>query len=285
MIAPIEEPVHRERVQHEDQADQRRGELGVGVRMVETTVVMTAVRAGGVLLGVFLEGQEAGDLHELKGRGWGVPGSTPDLGTLLGLGFPIELDADFAALAIGPRGQEELVGRIGEDAGNGVDPESIAVKGGVLAVGFQLILEETGLSGQSLHQLVGRGLPLGDGAVGLAFGFAGDAVEFALGLIDTAAAGLAGRDDGIEEFLHIARGDALDIEALVAGNAPEGITLEEARFSRVDVNMTPENGYIDAALAVRDLYVRVAAEVTFGFTFTFTGTATAIAMQRSPAEP
>ena len=29
--AAIEEPVHRERVQHEDQTDDRRGELGVGV--------------------------------------------------------------------------------------------------------------------------------------------------------------------------------------------------------------------------------------------------------------
>jgi len=69
--------------------------------------------------------------------------------------------------------------------------------------------------------------------------------------------------------------ESLDIEALVAGNTPEGITLEAARFSRVDVNMTPQNGYIDVDLAVRDLYVRVSAEVTFGFTFTFTGSATA----------
>ena len=31
--------------------------------MIQTTVVMTAVGAGCVLFGVFLEGQEAGDLH------------------------------------------------------------------------------------------------------------------------------------------------------------------------------------------------------------------------------
>jgi hypothetical protein len=81
---------------------------------------------------------------------WG-PRLTPELGTLLGLGFPIELDANFAALAVGPRGQEELVGRVGENAGDGVDPESIAVKGGVLAIGLQLVLEETGFGGQSLY--------------------------------------------------------------------------------------------------------------------------------------
>jgi hypothetical protein len=37
-----------------------------------------------------------------KGGFFGGPRLTPELGTLLGLGFPIELDANFAALAVGP---------------------------------------------------------------------------------------------------------------------------------------------------------------------------------------
>ncbi len=67
----------------------------------------------------------------------------------------------------------------------------------------------------------------------------------------------------------------LDVQALVAGNAGDGLSVLEARFDALDVDLIPRDGFLEARVAARGLYVRVQAEVEFGFTFTFTGSARA----------
>lgn len=67
----------------------------------------------------------------------------------------------------------------------------------------------------------------------------------------------------------------LDLSALVAGNVPEGITINSISYDRIEVQLVPLRGLIEARLRVHGLYVELEGEVSFGISFTIGGSATA----------
>ncbi|MEZ4468752.1 MAG: hypothetical protein R3F43_31060, partial [bacterium] len=73
--------------------------------------------------------------------------------------------------------------------------------------------------------------------------------------------------------------DGIDLGGLVAGNVPEGITINTLRYDHLEVQLVPLRGLIEARLRLYGLYVELDGEVSFGVSFTVSGSA-----QADPAE-
>jgi len=67
----------------------------------------------------------------------------------------------------------------------------------------------------------------------------------------------------------------MDLGALIAGNTPENVQITELRYGRIDVELTPRDGYLEARLAVHALHLGLRGTVTFGVSVSFSGTADA----------
>lgn len=67
----------------------------------------------------------------------------------------------------------------------------------------------------------------------------------------------------------------LDLSALVAGNVPEGITIHSISYDRLEVELVPLRGLIEARLRIYGLFVELEGEVSFGISFSIGGSATA----------
>ncbi len=67
----------------------------------------------------------------------------------------------------------------------------------------------------------------------------------------------------------------LDLSSLIAGNVPDNVQVQELRYDRIAVQLSPQDGHLRVRLEIFGLYVRLRGEVTFGFTVGFTGSAEA----------
>lgn len=67
----------------------------------------------------------------------------------------------------------------------------------------------------------------------------------------------------------------LDLAALVAGNLPDRVEVEELRYDEMRVGLSPRDGHLRVELTVENLYVALRGTVDLGWDITFRGNASA----------